>query len=170
MVDWVSRPPSPPHEPPGSAGVSPASRELQTGPRRRDASAPRNRVPVQGFKARNSVWGNSHPDPMTHSRPLARPSRAFASGKFLSPFPKRFKSPPAAGAEREFFWKFSQGCGGGVRGNNYSTTSSMGGGSFSAGSFVARHLKYTSAAGLEPYWTSDSTVFTTMIALPRFLQ
>ena len=30
--------------------------------------------------------------PMTRSRPLARPSRAFAFGKFLSPLPKRFKS------------------------------------------------------------------------------
>ena len=28
----------------------------------------------------------------TRSRPLARPSRAFASGKFLSPLPKRLKS------------------------------------------------------------------------------
>jgi DNA-binding CsgD family transcriptional regulator len=29
--------------------------------------------------------------PVTHSRPLARPSRAFADGKFLSPLPKRLK-------------------------------------------------------------------------------
>ena len=32
--------------------------------------------------------------PMTRSRPLARPSRAFASGKFLSPLPKWLKSHP----------------------------------------------------------------------------
>jgi hypothetical protein len=42
----------PAHEPPGSAGVPPASREPKAGPRRRDASAPRNCAPVQAFKAR----------------------------------------------------------------------------------------------------------------------
>ena len=41
----------PPHEPPGSAGVPPASQEPKTGTRRRDASAPRNCATVQGFKA-----------------------------------------------------------------------------------------------------------------------
>jgi len=38
--------------------------------------------------------------PVTHSRPLARPSRAFADGKFLSPLPKRLKSPVRAGRAR----------------------------------------------------------------------
>ena len=59
--------------PPGSAGVppapwncshystGPASREPKTGTRRRDASAPRNRAPVQGFKARNFVSAKSLP-------------------------------------------------------------------------------------------------------------
>ena len=59
------------HEPPGSAGVSPApwncshystgpaSREPKTGTRRRDACAPRNYAPVQGFKAQ-MFSGNSH--------------------------------------------------------------------------------------------------------------
>ena len=32
---------------------------------------------------------------LTHSRPLARPSRAFCFAKFLSPFPKRLKCPGA---------------------------------------------------------------------------
>ena len=36
------------HEPPGSAGVPPASREPKTGTRRRDAGAPRNSAPVHG--------------------------------------------------------------------------------------------------------------------------
>ena len=51
----------PPHEPPGSASVPPASREPKTGTRRRDASAPRNCAPVQGFKAQIRS-GNSLPD------------------------------------------------------------------------------------------------------------
>jgi hypothetical protein len=38
------------HEPPGSAGVPPASREPKTGTRRRDASAPRNCATVQRSK------------------------------------------------------------------------------------------------------------------------
>ena len=61
-----------PIEPPGSAGlsrrsfrakadVSPASRKPKTGTRRRDASAPRNCAPVQGFNARFLFSGNSHP-------------------------------------------------------------------------------------------------------------
>jgi hypothetical protein len=41
----------PAHEPPGSAGVPPASREPKAGTRRRDASAARNCAPVQGFQA-----------------------------------------------------------------------------------------------------------------------
>jgi hypothetical protein len=54
----------PPHEPPGSAGVPPASRKPKNRTCRRDASAPRNCATVQGFKARNSVWENSHPAPL----------------------------------------------------------------------------------------------------------
>ena len=50
-----------PIQPPGSAGVSPASRKLKTGTRRRDASAPRNCAPVQGFNARFLFSWNSHP-------------------------------------------------------------------------------------------------------------
>ncbi|MGO9535595.1 MAG: tRNA (adenosine(37)-N6)-dimethylallyltransferase MiaA [Limisphaerales bacterium] len=50
----------PPHEPPGSAGVPPASREPKAGTRRRDASAPRDCAPVQGFKAQIRS-GNSRP-------------------------------------------------------------------------------------------------------------
>jgi tetratricopeptide (TPR) repeat protein len=38
---------------PGSAGVSPANRMRTEGTRRRDASAPREDAPIQGFKARN---------------------------------------------------------------------------------------------------------------------
>ena len=47
------------HEPLGSVGVSPASRKPKTGTRRRDASAPRNCAPVQGFNARFFFLGNS---------------------------------------------------------------------------------------------------------------
>jgi hypothetical protein len=47
---------------------------------------------------------------LTRSRPLARPSRAFASGKFLSPFPKRLKSPP--GRRRIVRRLFEMSCGG----------------------------------------------------------
>jgi hypothetical protein len=47
---------------PGSAGVPPASREPKTGIRRRDASAPRNCAPVQGFQARIRS-GKSYPRP-----------------------------------------------------------------------------------------------------------
>jgi hypothetical protein len=48
LIPLNNRPP----QPPGSAGVSPASRKPKTGTRRRDAGAPRTRVPVQGFNAR----------------------------------------------------------------------------------------------------------------------
>jgi tRNA dimethylallyltransferase len=62
----------PSHESPGSAGVppapwncshystGPASREPKTGTRRRDAGAPRNCAPVQGFKAQIDS-GKYHP-------------------------------------------------------------------------------------------------------------
>jgi tRNA dimethylallyltransferase len=48
------------HEPPGSAGVPPASRELKAGTRRRDASAPRDCAPDHGFKAQIRS-GKYHP-------------------------------------------------------------------------------------------------------------
>jgi len=42
-----------------------------------------------------------HPGPMTRSRPLARSAlRAFGFAKFLSPLPKRLKSPFEAERER----------------------------------------------------------------------
>ena len=38
---------------------------------------------------------------MTRSSPIARPLRAFGSAEFLSPFPKRLKSPVGDGGEGE---------------------------------------------------------------------
>jgi len=49
--------------------------------------------------------------PMTRSRPLTRPSRAFASGKFLSPLPKWLKSRSRCGSGEGIFscgWRLSR--------------------------------------------------------------
>jgi hypothetical protein len=61
----------PPHEPQSRAGVSPAPRARQreqcvgfADAGRRDACPTFSATAVQGFKARISVWENSHPDPL----------------------------------------------------------------------------------------------------------
>ena len=40
----------------------------------------------------------------TRSRPLTRPSRAFAFSEFLSLLPKQLKSPPGEGTVSARFW------------------------------------------------------------------
>ncbi len=63
------------HEPPGSAGVPPASRELKTGTRRRDASAPRNCAPAHGPDARIQGWRSKLP-PKPRGSPALRDESA----------------------------------------------------------------------------------------------
>ena len=45
---------------PGSAGIPPGQSGTENGNSPAGASAPRN-APVQGFNARNFIWGNSLP-------------------------------------------------------------------------------------------------------------
>ena len=98
------------HKSPGSAGVPPASRKPETGTRRRDASAPRNCAPVQGFKARIRS-GNSQPaDANDTMKPSTFDCRALddprqvrtaivaepgSNAQSLHQWKQRFKAPPA---------------------------------------------------------------------------
>ena len=93
---------SPSHEPPGSAGVppapwncshystGPASREPKTGTRRRDASAPRNCVPVPRIRS-----GNSHPNQNTDTQPKMRQLICPVSFQYQRDRPAAL--PPRAG-------------------------------------------------------------------------